>query len=136
MILTAACKIRGGAARHLARIAYRKVWLTDQTCWPRFHTRRVRPSSTCFDNKGEARNAFARAVFFNRQGDLRGRSFEKPALPRQRPQPARCRRHSLEDSVPGTRRLCPARAWHRHRGRIPDSSRVEPPYLPVAGERG
>jgi TnpA family transposase len=27
-------------------------------------------------NKGEARNALARAVFFNRQGDLRDRSFE------------------------------------------------------------
>jgi TnpA family transposase len=29
-------------------------------------------------NKGEARNAHARAVFFNRQGDLRDRSFENP----------------------------------------------------------
>jgi TnpA family transposase len=27
-------------------------------------------------NKGEARNALARAVFFNLQGDLRDRSFE------------------------------------------------------------
>jgi TnpA family transposase len=27
-------------------------------------------------NKGEARNALAFAVFFNRQGDLRDRSFE------------------------------------------------------------
>jgi len=27
-------------------------------------------------NKGEARSALARAVFFNRQGDLRDRSFE------------------------------------------------------------
>jgi TnpA family transposase len=27
-------------------------------------------------NKGEARNSLARAVFFNRQGDLRDRSFE------------------------------------------------------------
>ncbi len=27
-------------------------------------------------NKGESRNALARAVFFNRQGDLRDRSFE------------------------------------------------------------
>ena len=27
-------------------------------------------------NKGEARNALARAVFFNRQGDARDRSFE------------------------------------------------------------
>jgi hypothetical protein len=27
-------------------------------------------------NKGEAKNALARAVFFNRQGDLRDRSFE------------------------------------------------------------
>jgi len=27
-------------------------------------------------NKGEARNALSRTVFFNRQGDLRDRSFE------------------------------------------------------------
>ena len=27
-------------------------------------------------NKGEAKNALARGVFFNRQGDLRDRSFE------------------------------------------------------------
>ena len=27
-------------------------------------------------NKGEARNALARAVFFNRQGEMRDRSFE------------------------------------------------------------
>ena len=27
-------------------------------------------------NKGEARNAFARAVFFNRLGEMRDRSFE------------------------------------------------------------
>ena len=27
-------------------------------------------------NKGEARNALARAVFFNRQGELRNRTFE------------------------------------------------------------
>ena len=28
-------------------------------------------------NKGEARNALARAVFFNRQGEIRDRSFEQ-----------------------------------------------------------
>jgi TnpA family transposase len=28
-------------------------------------------------NKGEARNALARAVFFNRLGEIRDRSFEK-----------------------------------------------------------
>ncbi|RMO05129.1 hypothetical protein ALQ47_200055 [Pseudomonas cichorii] len=28
-------------------------------------------------NKGEARNALARAVFFNRLGDIRDRSFEQ-----------------------------------------------------------
>ncbi len=31
-------------------------------------------------NKGEARNALARAVFFNRQGELRDRSFENQPI--------------------------------------------------------
>ena len=32
-------------------------------------------------NKGEARNALARAVFFNRLGDLRGRGVDVPVAP-------------------------------------------------------
>nr|WP_324064847.1 Tn3 family transposase [Klebsiella pneumoniae] len=39
-------------------------------------------------NKGEARNSLARAVFFNRLGEIRDRSFEQQrAGPGQRPQP-------------------------------------------------
>jgi TnpA family transposase len=56
-------------------------------------------------NKGEAKNALARAVFFNRQGDLRDRSFEN-------------QRH---------RRL--AGAWHCNRGRI-----ARPPLTHRMGE--
>ncbi len=37
-------------------------------------------------NKGEARNSLARAVFFNRLGEIRDRSFEQQRY-RARPQP-------------------------------------------------
>jgi Tn3 transposase DDE domain len=39
----------------------------------RIRTPKARPGGL---NKGEARNALARAVFFNRQGELRDRTFE------------------------------------------------------------
>jgi TnpA family transposase len=45
-------------------------------------------------NKGEARNALASAVFFNRQGELRDRSFTNQCY-RQRTQPDRRHHHTL-----------------------------------------
>ena len=61
-------------------------------------------------NKGEARNALARAVFFNRQGDLRDRSFENH----------RYRASGL--NLSGTRYRSPERPWDRHRRRSPGPS--------------
>jgi hypothetical protein len=65
-------------------------------------------------NKGEARNALARVIFFNRQGDLRDRSFENNVTA-QAPQPDRRCHHPLEYCVPGTRRRSFARTRYRHR---------------------
>lgn len=52
-------------------------------------------------NKGEARNALARAVFFNRLGEIRDRSFEQQ---RFRPQPGDGRHRVVEHGLPGTGR--------------------------------
>ncbi|EGH26057.1 Tn3 family transposase, partial [Pseudomonas amygdali pv. mori str. 301020] len=41
-------------------------------------------------NKGEARNALAKAVFFNRLGEIRDRSVRTATLPCQRPQLGDC----------------------------------------------
>ena len=54
-------------------------------------------------NKGEAKNALARAVFFNRLGELRDRSLEKPALSSERTQPRGCCNRRLEHGLPRTR---------------------------------
>ncbi len=53
-------------------------------------------------NKGEARNSLARAVFFNRLGEIRDRS-RAAALPGQRPQPGDGGYRAVEHGVPGTR---------------------------------
>src|SRR5208337_153310 len=53
-------------------------------------------------NKGEARNTLARAIFFNRLGELRDRSFENQAYRRFRPQSHRRGDHSLEHPVFGS----------------------------------
>jgi hypothetical protein len=47
-------------------------------------------------NKGEQQNALRRAVFFNRLGEIRDRSYEKPAPSRQRFKPARRGHYSVE----------------------------------------
>ena len=62
-------------------------------------------------NKGEARNALARAVFFNRLGELRDRTYENQRLSRQRAESRRRGDRALEHGLPGTRRQGVARAW-------------------------
>jgi TnpA family transposase len=52
-------------------------------------------------NKGEARDALARAVFFNRLGEMRDRSFENQ-LSRLRPQFGDGRHRALEHRLSGT----------------------------------
>jgi TnpA family transposase len=47
-------------------------------------------------NKGEAKNALARAVFFNRLREVCDRSFEHQRYSRERTQPRRCRHRSME----------------------------------------
>ena len=59
-------------------------------------------------NKGQAKNALARAIFFNRLGELRDRSFENQRLPCQRLESG-CRRYrAVEHRVPGTGHRRPA----------------------------
>ena len=62
-------------------------------------------------NKGEAKNALARAVFFNRLGELRDRTFEKSTLPRQRLESGRCRHRAMEHSLAKTRHRSASRGW-------------------------
>jgi TnpA family transposase len=52
-------------------------------------------------NKGEAKNALARAVFFNRLGELRDRTFENQRY-RARAQLGSGCNHPLEHSLSGT----------------------------------
>jgi hypothetical protein len=58
---------RSQANRTIERSLFTLEWMKDPEL-----RRRVQVGL----NKGEARNALARAVFFNRQGDVRDRSFE------------------------------------------------------------
>src|SRR5438128_201528 len=53
-------------------------------------------------NRGEARNALARAIFFYRLGEMRDRSFESQSLSGLRPQSPRRRRHLVEHGVSRT----------------------------------
>ncbi len=53
-------------------------------------------------NNGEACNALARAVFFNRLGEIRDRSLERAALPSQRPQPGDGVCRVVEHGLSGT----------------------------------
>jgi hypothetical protein len=64
-------------------------------------------------NKGEAKNALAKAVFFNRLGEMRESQFREPALPGQRPQLGGGRHHPLEHSLLGTRDSNPMRLGWR-----------------------
>lgn len=60
----------------LERTLFLLDWLQDPD---------LRRKVTAGLNKGEARNTLARAVFFNRLGEIRDRSFEQQATPsRQR----------------------------------------------------
>jgi hypothetical protein len=64
--------------------------------------RRSPGSSTGVQLQSKARNSLARAVFFNRLGEIRDRSFEKPTLPSQRAK-SRCRCHyALEHGLSRT----------------------------------
>ncbi len=69
-------------------------------------------------NKGEARNALARAVFFNRLGEIRDEQFRAAALPGQWPQPGdgghRAVEHGSTWSAP--RMLCAATAMVSMKG--------------------
>jgi TnpA family transposase len=51
-------------------------------------------------NKDEQQNALRRAVFFNRLGEIRDRSYENQ---RQRFKPARRGHHSMEYNLPAAR---------------------------------
>ena len=54
-------------------------------------------------NKGEARNALARAVFFNRLGELRDRTHKNQRASRKWAEPRGCRHRALEHSLLGAR---------------------------------
>lgn len=56
-------------------------------------------------NKGEARNALARAVFFYRLGEIRDRSYEQQRYRAKWPQSGNGSYRALEYGVPGT--------WHQ-----------------------
>ena len=64
-------------------------------------------------NKGEARNALARAVFFNRLGEIRDRQLRAAALPGERAEPGDRRDRAVEHRVPGARGGPPAGARAR-----------------------
>jgi len=65
-------------------------------------------------NKGEARNALARAVFLNRLGELRDRSFENQALPGQWSQSSGGCHYPVEHCLLGTSSSSIAKFWSRH----------------------
>ena len=52
-------------------------WNGPSSCWTSSQDPGLRRKVTAGLNKGEARNALARAVFFNRLGEIRDRSFEQ-----------------------------------------------------------
>jgi len=62
-------------------------------------------------NKGEARNALARAVFMNRLGEIRDRSFREPTLSRQRPQSGGDHHRVVGHRLPGTDHTGTAGFW-------------------------
>jgi TnpA family transposase len=62
-------------------------------------------------NKGEARNALARAVFFNRLGRNPRPQFRAAALSGQRPQPGDGGRCAVEHGLSGARSA--GVTWHR-----------------------
>jgi len=66
------------ALGRIERTLFTLQWLSDPALRHRSHAGL---------NKGEASNSLRRAIFFHRQGEIRDRTFEKPELPRVRPQP-------------------------------------------------
>ncbi len=66
------------ALGRIERTLFTLQWLSDPALRQRSHAGL---------NKGEASNSLRRAIFFHRQGEIRDRTFEKPELPRVRPQP-------------------------------------------------
>jgi TnpA family transposase len=62
-------------------------------------------------NKGEARNALARAVFLNRLGEMRDRT----ALSGKRSESGCCSNHSMEHSVLGASNSGFERPWTNNR---------------------
>ncbi|WMN44867.1 hypothetical protein MS8320_A0140 (plasmid) [Escherichia coli] len=61
-------------------------------------------------NKGEARNALARAVFFNRLGEIRDRSFEQQRY-RASGLSSDGGHRAVEHGLPGACGACVARQW-------------------------
>jgi TnpA family transposase len=64
-------------------------------------------------NKGEARNALARAVFFNRQGELRDRTFENQRYRASGLNLVGPRDHIVEHDVSRARCQGTEATWHR-----------------------
>jgi hypothetical protein len=79
----------------MGRTLYTLAWLEDPT---------LRRRVTAGLNKGEARNSLARAVFFNRLGEIRDRSFENQRH-RASYRPALKRRATLDDFAHHASRL-------------------------------
>jgi TnpA family transposase len=75
----------------MERTLFTLAWIEDPS---------LRRRVTAGLNKGEARNSLARAVFFNRLGEIRDRSFENQryrasGLNLPAPEPKRCDPHNL-----------------------------------------
>ena len=75
----------------MERTLFTLAWIEDPS---------LRRRVTAGLNKGEARNSLARAVFFNRLGEIRDRSFENQryrasGLNLLAPEPKRCDPHNL-----------------------------------------
>ncbi|GHM57491.1 hypothetical protein ECZU51_61610 [Escherichia coli] len=65
---------QNGGSRRAARVGPHRAHAVH----PRLAAkRRATPPRACRAEQGEARNALARAVFFNRLGEIRDRSFEQ-----------------------------------------------------------
>jgi hypothetical protein len=85
------------ALRELGRIErtlFTLDWLLDKD---------LRQRVTAGLNKGELKNSLAKAVCFNRLGELRDRSFEAQRHRRKRPQPRGGRDYPVEYRLSGAR---------------------------------
>ena len=88
------------ALREIGRIE-RTLYTLD---W--LETPQLRRQATAELNKGEVRNALARAVCFHRLGRLRDRTAEAAAAPRQRPRPGHRRHRAVEHGLSRPRARC------------------------------